>query len=146
MSTITKNFALLIVCLLSVSFSASAQSVIGKWQTIDDNTGKPKSVVEITQVNGVYTGKIFTLLDPKRLEANPKCEKCTDDRKNKTIVGLEIIRGMKPSGNEFDNGTILDPENGKIYTSKMWLEGADTLKVRGYVGFFFRTQTWTRVK
>ena len=146
MSTITKNFALLIVCLLSFSFSASAQSVLGKWQTIDDATGKPKSVVEITQNNGVYSGKVVKISDPERAKLNLKCEKCTDDRKNQSIVGLEIIRGMKPAGSEFDSGTILDPENGKVYTSKMWLEGANTLKVRGYVGFFFRTQTWKRIQ
>lgn len=146
MSTFAKNFLFSMVCFLSMSVVAQAQTVVGKWRTTDDATGKPKSIVEITNNNGKYTGKVIQLLDPERAKANPKCEKCSDDRKNTPIVGLEIIRDMKADGSEFSGGTILDPENGKIYTSKMWLEGADVLKVRGYVGFFFRTQTWNRVK
>lgn len=119
----------------------SAQDITGRWTTIDDNTGKPRSVVEITVKDGTATGRIVDLHDKARLDKT--CEKCTDDRMGRKIVGLEIIRGMKNKSGEWSGGTILDPENGKVYDCKLWLE-KDKLQVRGYVAFFFRTQTWVR--
>lgn len=119
----------------------SAQDIAGRWTTIDDNTGKPRSVVEITVKDGVASGRIVEIKDPTKQQAT--CTKCTDDRKDKPIQGLEIIRGMKRSGNEWSSGTILDPENGKTYDCKLWVENGQ-LKVRGYVAFFYRTQSWVR--
>lgn len=116
--------------------------VSGRWTTIDDHTGKPRSVVEITVVNGVLTGRIVDLHDKTKLEK--LCDKCPGDRKNERIVGLEIIRGMKADGSEWTDGTILDPETGKVYDCKLWIENGK-LMVRGYVAFFFRTQTWVRM-
>ena len=57
-----------------------------------------------------------------------------------------IMENLEKDDDEWDDGEILDPNNGKIYDCKIWLEGNDILKVRGYVGFFYRTQTWKRVK
>lgn len=116
--------------------------VSGRWTTIDDHTGKPRSVVEITVVNGVLTGRIVDLHDKTKLEK--LCDKCPGDRKNQRIVGLEIIRDMKADGSEWTDGTILDPETGKVYDCKLWIENGK-LMVRGYVAFFFRTQTWVRM-
>lgn len=121
--------------------AATKPTVIGRWTTIDDNTGKPRSVVEITLVNGKLSGHIVDLYDKTRLEK--VCEKCPGDRKDQRIVGLEIIRDLAPTGTAWDDGTILDPETGKVYDCKLWLEG-DKLQVRGYVAFFYRTQTWVR--
>lgn len=118
-----------------------AQDIAGSWTSIDDETGKARSIVEITVKNGVATGKIIKLLDPEK--ADVVCTKCTDDRKNKPILGLEIIRGLKQSGTTWSKGTILDPENGKLYDCKLWVENGD-LKMRGYIGPFYRTQTWKR--
>lgn len=129
--------------LLSVLFAPLlvGQDISGRWTTIDDNTGKKKSVVEITITNGIASGRIVDVFD--RSKVNSTCTKCPDDRQNDPIIGLEIIRNMERDDDEWDDGTILDPETGKIYDCKLWLEDG-ALKVRGYVAFFFRTQTWVR--
>lgn len=119
----------------------SAQTVTGRWTTVDDNSGKPRSVVELVEQNGRLSGRIVDVFDAKEKAA--VCELCPGDRRNKPIVGLEIIRDMVRSGAEWAKGTIMDPETGKVYDCKIWLEDG-RLKVRGYVAFFFRTQTWVR--
>ena len=128
------------VLMLAVS-AQNPQDVIGRWTTIDDNTGKPRSVVEISVSNGVLTGRIVDLYDKTRLQK--LCDKCPGDRHNQRIVGLEIIRSMRWDEDAWNDGTILDPETGKVYDCKLWLEDGK-LQVRGYVAFFYRTQTWTR--
>lgn len=135
-------FLVIMLLASNLLFAQAKETVIGRWTTIDDNTGKPRSVVEITLVNGKLSGRIVDLYDKTRLDK--LCDKCTDDRKGQKIVGLEIIRDMKPTGTAWDDGTILDPETGKVYDCKLWLEDGK-LKVRGYVAFFYRTQTWVRV-
>ena len=123
----------------------SYAQIEGKWKTIDDETGKPKSIVEIfKKSDGKYYGKIVQLLQKPE---NNNCVKCTDDRKNKPLVGLEIIRGLKKDGSEFTDGTITDPKKGKTYNCTVKTNGADKLNVRGYVGFSLigRSQTWHRV-
>lgn len=133
--------ALLAAIVCSASCALHAQSVTGRWTTIDDNTGKPRSIVEISVSNGTLTGRIVDLYDKTRLEK--RCDKCPGDRKNQRIVGMEIIRDMKLDGDTWEDGTILDPETGKVYDCKLWLEG-EVLKLRGYVAFFYRTQTWVK--
>ncbi len=116
-----------------------------RWKTIDSDTGKPKSFVEITQAaNGTITGRIVELINPSK--PNPTCDKCKDDRKNKPITGMEIIRGMKAEGGgEYAGGTILKPDEGKIYKSKMELiEGGKKLEVSGCIAFICKSQTWIR--
>lgn len=134
--------------LLFATIAVKAQTCVGTWITIDDETGKKKSKVELYKKDGKLYGKIVYLYPREGREENPKCKKCTGDRKNQPLVGLQIVRGMVWDGEEWEDGTILDPENGKVYTCSMWLEegNADKLNVRGYVGPFFRTQTWIRVK
>lgn len=124
-------------------FSAFAQrtSPVGKWKTVDDNSGKTKSVVEIYEKGGKLFGKVLELFDPEK--PDPVCEECASDdpRHMKPIVGLEIIRNMEPDGEEWEDGDILDPENGKVYRCKLWVEEGK-LMVRGYIAFLYRTQTW----
>ncbi|HNU56851.1 MAG TPA: DUF2147 domain-containing protein [Flavobacteriales bacterium] len=120
---------------------SSAQDISGRWVTIDDNTGKRRSVVEIGVKDGKANGRIVEIYD--KTKADKTCDACTDDRKDKRILGMEIIRGMMKDGDEWEDGTIMDPDNGKVYDCKLWLENGQ-LKVRGYVAFFFRTQTWVR--
>lgn len=132
---------ILFVALLSSAMLASAQTVTGRWTTVDDNSGKPRSVVEITEKNGKLHGHITDVFDAKEKAA--VCDLCPGDRHKHKIVGLEIIRDMARSGKEWSEGTILDPETGKVYDCKIWLEDG-VLKVRGYVAFFYRTQTWVR--
>jgi uncharacterized protein (DUF2147 family) len=79
----------------------------------------------------------------------PNCDLCTDDRKGKPKLGMEIIRGAKKAeGNEvWEEGHILDPDNGKTYRLRMTpLEGGSQLQIRGYIGPFYRTQIWVRVQ
>lgn len=138
----------LAVALLFLSTSTFAQlSVIGKWKTIDDNTGKERSVVEIFEKGSKVYGKITKLYRDKGEDPDPICDECEeeDDRYKKKIIGMEIIRDMKKAGAELAEGTIMDPDNGKIYRCKIWVEGNE-LKVRGYLGPFYRTQTWLPVK
>ncbi|MEL6556764.1 MAG: DUF2147 domain-containing protein [Bacteroidota bacterium] len=132
---------LLTLIFFSLSFFASAQSIVGSWKTIDDNTGKPRSIVEIYEKDGDYYGKIVKLFRAPDEDQNPMCEECKGKLKGKPIIGMEIITGMEKDGDVFNDGEILDPENGKTYDCKLWIEDGN-LKVRGYLLFFYRTQTW----
>lgn len=136
---------LFLVFILFFQFSYS-QSVLGKWKTVDDVTGKERGVVEIYEHNGKVYGKIIEILDPKHKDK--KCVLCEGDDKNKPILGMNFIRGLKKEGNEYSGGKILDPQNGKLYKCYITLENSDKLKVRGYIGIslFGRTQYWYRVK
>lgn len=123
----------------------SYAQIEGKWKTIDDETGQAKSIVEITKKSdGKYYGKVVQLLIKPE---HATCIDCKDDRKNKPILGMEVIRGMKKEGGEFTGGTITDPKSGKTYKCNITREG-DKLDVRGYIGFSFvgRSQTWYQVK
>ncbi len=142
---------LLAVTLFAASGLASAQtSPIGVWKTIDDKTKSERAQVRIAEASGVFTGKIEKLLaaDAKQ---DATCDKCADDRKDKPMIGLEIVRGVKKSesDNTWDGGTILDAGEGKVYKVRMQLaDGGKKLEVRGYVGapLLGRTQTWVRVE
>jgi uncharacterized protein (DUF2147 family) len=132
---------ILIFILIIVSQSLNAQDIFGKWKTIDDNTGKARSIVEITKINGKAYGKILNLFREPGEELDPICDECSDYRKDVKVIGMTIITDMEHDGDEWEDGEILDPENGKVYDCKLWVEDGK-LKVRGYVAFFFRTQTW----
>ncbi len=129
-------------------FAAFGQSCVGKWVTIDDKTGKKKSVVRLYKENGKLYGKIIYLFPEEGREENPVCDKCTDDRKNKPLIGLQVVRDLKWNGKEWEGGTVIDPENGKVYKLSIWLNplNSDALMVRGYIGFLYRTQNWFRLK
>lgn len=138
--------ALLAVCILVLAAEASAQTgIFGRWVTIDDKSGKKRSIVEIIERGGKAYGKIVQLFREPGEEADPICDECNaaDDRYNMKVIGMEFIRGMVRAEEEWSDGTILDPEIGKVYDCKLWVEDGK-LKVRGYVAFFFRTQTWVR--
>ena len=135
---------MLIASLLAVS--AQANSPVGRWHTIDDKTGETKSLVTIEDAGGVLRGKVSQIL---RKGADPaaKCDKCVDDRKDQTILGMEIIRGVKKStGNDYwEGGEILDPEEGKLYRVRLTpVEGGAKLQVRGFLGPFWRNQLWVK--
>ncbi len=126
---------------------AQNASPAGVWKTIDDETGKPKSLVRITEENGVLTGKIDKLFRPADQDQNPKCTACDGARKDQPIIGMTILWGLKKDGNEYTGGEILDPAKGKTYKSKLTLkDNGSKLDVRGYIGapMFGRTQTWVR--
>jgi uncharacterized protein (DUF2147 family) len=130
-----------------VPFVGNGQDITGKWTTIDDNTGEQKSIVEIFEKEGKVYGKIVKIFPGPGEDPDPVCDKCPseDQRYNKKIVGMEIIKEMEKSGDSWTDGSVLDPEVGKIYKCKLWLEDTE-LKVRGYWGPFFRTQSWKKVQ
>lgn len=134
---------------LAFGFSslALAQSPVGRWKTIDDETKQPKSVVEVSEVDGKLIGKITELFRKADEEQNPLCDKCPDDKKNQPIKGLTIMWDLKKDGDEWTGGHILDPKNGKVYKCKIKLsEGGAKLVVRGFIGFSLigRSQTWEK--
>lgn len=139
---------LLFLLFLIFSMTILGQSCLGKWVTIDDDTGNKKSIVELYKKDGKLYGKILYLFPREGREPDPKCKKCTDDRKDKPLVGLQVVRSLNWTGSEWNGGTIVDPENGKIYKVTMWLNplNKDVLMVRGYIGPFYRTQSWLRIK
>jgi uncharacterized protein (DUF2147 family) len=126
---------------------ANELSPVGLWKTIDDNTGKPRGLVRIMEVNGEYQGQVEKIFPKPGEEPNPKCEKCDGTRHNLPVVGMTILWGLTKQGDEYQGGEILDPENGKVYRAKMKLYGdGEKLGVRGFIGFSLlgRTQTWVR--
>lgn len=141
--------ALVALVFVAIGTPVMAQmSPVGLWKSVDEKTGAPKSEVRISESSGVLTGKVERIL---REGADPSavCDQCTDDRKGKPIVGLEIIRGAKQAEGKtvWEDGKILDPENGKTYTLRLTpVDGGQKLEVRGSIGPFGRTQTWVRVQ
>lgn len=149
MKNMIKLFALSVVfyfCFIALVF-AQDSSIVGKWKTIDDKTNEPKSIVQIYEKDGKYFGRIKELFRKPGEDPDPVCDKCPDDdpRKNQPTKGMVIIKDLVQDGDEYEDGTILDPKEGKIYTCKLWIEEGK-LMVRGYIAFFFRTQTWHRVE
>ena len=134
--------ALVVPCAL-----ARGQSTpVGRWQTLDDDDHKPTAVVEIREVNGELSGTIRELLRPAT-HADSVCGKCTDDRKDQPVVGMEILRHLHRDGDAWTGGEILDPQNGKTYRAKVKLDDdGKKLIVRGYLGIslFGRSQTWLK--
>jgi uncharacterized protein (DUF2147 family) len=131
---------------LAAAMAAAADAPLGNWNTVDDKTGKVKSEVQIYDQGGKIYGKIVGLPEPNDDKGKPKlCTKCQGADKDKPIVGLVIIKELVADGGRYKGGTILDPEDGKVYRAEIWPEGAE-LKVRGYLGPFYKTQTWTRAK
>jgi uncharacterized protein (DUF2147 family) len=141
---------LLAWALLAAGSSFAQMTPVGTWHSIDDKTGEAKAEIQIVDKDGALSGRVVKSLrnDPN---AKKTCDDCKDDRKGQAIIGMEIIRGVKPdaSGENLwaNGGKILDPENGKEYTVKMVpQDGGKKLQVRGYIGPFYRTQVWLRAQ
>lgn len=137
---------LLFTLLLLFPLFSFSQDIIGKWKTIDDETGKAKSIVEIFKAtNGKIYGRVYKILTVG--EENKKCTACKGDLKDKPITGMIIVSGLTKDGDEWSGGTIMDPNKGKTYDCYITMESKDKLKVRGYMGVALlgRTQYWYRV-
>jgi uncharacterized protein (DUF2147 family) len=133
--------------LLAAPAWAEALSPVGDWRTFDDKTGRERGLVRISETKVGLDGRVLATTDPA--EGQHLCERCTDDRKNAPIIGLEILRGMRREGDEWTGGRILDPETGSVYHCEMHLEdNGRRLVLRGYVGisWFGRSQVWIRAK
>ncbi|MEN9628236.1 MAG: hypothetical protein RJA10_1463 [Pseudomonadota bacterium] len=144
------RLSIVTLCLALAAGGAAAQMTpVGLWKTIDDDGKTEKSLVRIVDGGGSLSGRIEKLLDPKD---NPKdvCSKCTDDRKDKPVIGLTILRNLKQGADDktvWEGGEVLDPEDGKSYRARLKpLNGGKELQLRGYLGPFYRTQVWIRVE
>ena len=137
---------LLALVLLMLPLAAFAQNTpVGRWKTIDDETGKVKSIVEITQAsNGTVSGKVVEVLSSDR-GPNPTCDKCSGANKDKPVKGMTILWGLKKDGEGWAGGTVLDPAKGKTYKSKLkMIDGGKKLGMSGCVAFICREQVWVR--
>ena len=141
-----KSIVFSVVVFFAMVLNAQSQSVLGKWTTIDDETGQAKSIVEIYEKSGKIYGKIIDIVNPEKRKN--LCTKCTGENKNAPILGMVIVKDLVKDGDEYNSGKILDPSKGEEYKCLIALEGKDKLKVRGFVGLsvFGRTQYWFRVK
>ncbi len=141
--------ALVTLALLAGASAALAQSSpVGLWRNVDDKTGEVHAEIRIVETRGALDGRIEKTLK-KDAAADSVCDECTDERKGKPIVGLDIIRGGKKVEGKvvWEGGKILDPENGKEYRAAFTpIDGGRKLEVRGYLGPFWRTQTWVRAQ
>lgn len=155
---LTISIALLFSTSLIGQISINGKSCQGTWKTVDDESGRTKSHVKIYEKGGKFYGEIVKLLDPESLKESGVdtfeeiiCDKCPEGKgKGKPVLGLKIIWNMEKQSDRWASGEIMDPKNGKVYGCSMWLDEEDkkgnTLKVRGWLAFFYRTQTWYRVE
>ena len=147
-SLLSRLCAGLFVAGVSMSALADPMSPVGTWNTIDDETKKPKSLVRITEKDGVISGTVEKIVDPAKQDS--KCDECADDdpRKGKPVIGMTILTGLKKDGdNVYGGGKILDPNNGKVYNARVTvIEDGRKLEMRGSFLFIGRTQTWIRVE
>lgn len=145
-----KSWIAAAVLTLSAGVAAAQTTPVGLWKTIDDDGKTEKSLVRISENAGVLSGTIEKVFDPSKQDA--KCDKCSDDRKDKLIVGMTIIRNIKQDADDkglWDGGEILDPNTGKIYKARLKpVDGGKKMDMRGYIGMpmLGRTQTWIRVE
>jgi uncharacterized protein (DUF2147 family) len=139
-------FALASMLILPAAWAQEA-SPVGLWKNIDDVSGKPKALIRISENKGMLEGRIEKIFRRADQDQNPKCDRCEGINKNQPIVGMVFMSGLSKSGDEYTGGQILDPDNGKVYKSKLTLaDGGKKLNVRGYIGtpMFGRTQVWVR--
>ncbi|PLX19865.1 MAG: DUF2147 domain-containing protein [Salinivirgaceae bacterium] len=139
-----KRILIITALLFSIVALTQGQSVVGKWKTIDHETGEAKSIVEIYMKGGKVYGKIIQILSKPNPETL-KCDDCPEPWADKPLIGLDIIRGLEKDGDEwYADEAIISPSRKKVYDCKLWREG-DILMVRGYIGWFYDTQEWHKV-
>jgi uncharacterized protein (DUF2147 family) len=142
-----KTLAMALLLAAAAPLALAQATPAGLWKTIDDETREAKSHVRFVEAGGNLVGKIEKLLDPGKQDA--KCDKCSDARKDQPVLGMTIVEGVKKNAAEpyWDGGTILDPNNGKTYKVRLTpQDGGKLLEVRGFIGPFYRNQTWTRIE
>ncbi len=136
------------VLLFPLALTAQGTIPVGRWETIDDETGERKSIVAIWEEDGRLFGRIESLFRQPGEDPNPLCDQCDGERKDQPIIGMTILWDLRRDGNEYSGGHILDPNNGRTYRCRIAVEdGGAKLRVRGFIGFSLlgRTQYWHRV-
>ena len=141
-----KNIIFTVVVLCFCLYSVKAQSVFGKWQSIDSKTGKDEAIIEIYKENNKVYAKVVDILNPE--DKDKICIYCKGENKNKPILGMIIVNGLKENGDVWGGGKILDPKNGNYYKCYITLVDNSKLKLRGYIGIslFGRTEYWYKVE
>ena len=142
-----KRAALILALCCAIPAMAQEVSPVGLWKNIDDITGKPKALIRITDNKGELRGQIEKLFQAPGADPNPRCALCHGANKDAPVIGMVFMSGLRKSGDEYTGGEILDPDDGKVYRSKMTLvDGGKKLNVRGYIGvpLFGRSQVWVR--
>jgi uncharacterized protein (DUF2147 family) len=136
------------VLAFSSTCAMAQMTPVGLWKTIDDDGKTEKSLVRISDSGGVLSGTIEKIFDAAKQDA--KCDKCSDERKDKPVLGMTIIRNARQDADDktlWTGGEILDPNNGKTYKTRLKpVDGGKTMEMRGYIGFLYRTQIWQRVE
>ena len=142
-----KSLFVTAILMLASSLVTAAGSPVGVWRSIDDKTGQERSIIRITEENGELKGVVEKIFDQPGDDPAHLCKECKDERKDKPIIGMAILWGLKKDGDAWAGGEILDPKNGKIYRCKITLSGdGKSLNVRGFIGISLigRSQTWLR--
>ena len=136
----------LFILILAFSLNSQSQTIFGKWYSFNEETKEKESIIEVYKKDGKAYAKIVDILNPERKTA--KCDQCNGVLKDKPILGMNILTGLKKKKDEWSGGKILDPKNGKEYKCYIKLLDKNTLKIRGYIGFSLlgRTEVWNRVK
>lgn len=143
---INKKNTLVILLILLVTFSISSQNIFGKWESLDPETRTVDSVIEVYEKDGKAYAKIIEIKDETKRAA--LCTYCKDEKKNKPVLGMDILTGLEKDDDEWSGGAILDPRNGKIYQCYIKLVNANKLKLRGYIGIslFGKTEYMERAE
>ena len=137
------GFLVLAIGVLGADLVLAVESPVGKWNTVDEKSGKVTSQVEIYEQSCKLFGKVVALAELNDKQGKPKvCSACTGVDKDKPIMGLVILRDLSQNGDRY-KGTIMDPDDGKVYTAEIWVEDGK-LMVRGYSGFLYQTRTWLK--
>jgi uncharacterized protein (DUF2147 family) len=147
MKTLLRASVLALTCCLPAMALAQEATPVGLWKNIDDITGKPKALIRITDTKGELRGQIEKLFLAPGADPNPRCDLCSGANKDQPVIGMVFMSGLRKAGNEYTGGEILDPDDGKVYRSKLTLvDGGKKLNVRGYIGMplFGRSQIWVR--
>jgi len=141
---INQKSILALLAFMCLTLMINAQSLVGTWKTIDDESGEPKSHISIYEENGKFYGKIIKLLPAA---TGTVCTHCPGDKKGQPIEGMVVLWDLKAYKDYWSYGQIMDPATGKVYKASVWVDGNDKLSVRGYVGFSLlgRTQTWHKI-
>ena len=131
---------------LLASIHSQGQNCLGTWKVIEDKSNEPACILKLYEENGKINGKLLKILKSDTKQKNPMCVNCTDDRKDKPVIGMEVVRGMRKKGKYWSGGRLLDPHTGKTYKCYLELVNKDKIKARGYIGISLlgRTQYWYR--
>ena len=142
-----KSMFVMAILMLASSLVTAAGSPVGVWRSIDDKTKQERSIIRITEENGELKGVVEKIFDQPGDDPAHLCKDCKDERKDKPIIGMAILWGLKKDGDAWAGGEILDPKNGKVYRCKITLsQDGKSLNVRGFIGISLigRSQTWHR--